>query len=102
MKNGLVLLAVTVSLASFVGMMRIKTDVQQLARERQRLASEQLELREAKRVLEAEYAMLANPMRLAELAKSRGFKELTVARLTTLVPTLPAAPSPTLAAGATP
>ncbi len=86
MKNGLVVLAGVLSVAAFGGMMRIKTDVQQLVRERQKLANEQIELREAKRVLEAEYAMLANPVRLLELAKRRGFHEMTMAQVAPLVP----------------
>lgn len=86
MKNGLVVLAVTLSVAAFGGMMRIKTDVQQMVRERQKLANEQLQLRETKRVLEAEYAMLANPARLLELAKRRGFREMTMVQVVPLSP----------------
>ena len=67
MKNSLVLLAVVLSVAAFAGMMRIKTDVQTMDRERLRLVRERAELRETKRVLEAEWALLASPDRLAKL-----------------------------------
>ena len=78
MRNGFVLLAVAISLAGFAGMMRIKTDVQTLSRERARLAEEQIHLREAKRVLEAEYAHVANPLRLKRMAEKRGFEPITM------------------------
>ena len=100
MKNGFVLLAVVLSVTAFGGMMRIKTDVQQLVRERQRLANEQLQLRETKRVLEAEYAMLANPVRLLELAKRRGFHEMTMAQVAPLVPPGVRAPAPAVVSAA--
>jgi hypothetical protein len=77
MKNGLLWLAVVVSVAAFGGMMRLKTDVQTLARERDRLAHDNFGLRETKRVLEAEFADLSNPVRLLKLARSRGYVELT-------------------------
>jgi len=78
MKYGFVALGLAISLATFAGMMRIKTDVQTLTRERATLAAEQMRLREAKRVLEAEYAHLANPLRLQRLADKRGFEPLTM------------------------
>lgn len=81
MKNGLIVLAVGVSFAGFAGMMRVKTDVQQLARQRQALAEQQLGLREQKRVLEAEYALLASPMRLEALARQRGFVDMGILQM---------------------
>jgi hypothetical protein len=72
MKNGLVLVSVTIMLASFAGMMRIKTDVQTMDRERQRLVNTRAELRETKRVQEAEWALLASPERLQALAYALG------------------------------
>ena len=78
MKNGFVLLGMAVGLAAFAGMMRIKTDVQTLTRERANLASEQMRLREAKRVLEAEFAHVANPLRLQQMAEARGYVPLTM------------------------
>ncbi len=86
MRRGWVLLAVVASLGSFGGMMRVKTDVQQLARERQRLAVEQLQLRETKRVLEAEYALLASPLRLETLARARGFVEMGILQMVDMRP----------------
>lgn len=76
MKNGFVLLGMVIGLAAFAGMMRIKTDVQTLSRERAQLAAEQMRLREAKRVLEAEFAHVANPLRLQKMADGRGFVPL--------------------------
>jgi hypothetical protein len=73
MKNSLVLLAVVLSVAAFAGMMRIKTDVQTMDRERMRLVRERAELRETKRVLEAEWALLASPDRLGRLVQGMGY-----------------------------
>lgn len=42
-------------MAAFAGMMRIKTDVQTMDRKRLQLVRERAELRETKRVLEAEW-----------------------------------------------
>lgn len=95
MKNGFVLLAVAVSLAGFAGMMRIKTDVQTLSRERLRLAKEQMQLRETKRVLEAEWAHLASPLRLQKYAATRNYVPLTMAD----VVVLPPKPTPVPASG---
>ena len=86
MKNGFVLLTVVVSLAGFAGMMRIKTDVQTLSRERLRLAKEQMELRETKRVLEAEWAHLANPLRLLKFAEARGYVPMGMQDVLVLAP----------------
>lgn len=72
MKNGLILLAVGLSVAAFAGMMRVKTDVQTMDRERLKLVLQRAELRETKRVLEAEWALLASPDRLQKLAAMRG------------------------------
>lgn len=73
MKNGLILLAVGLSVAAFAGMMRVKTDVQTMDRERYKLVLERADLRENKRVLEAEWALLASPERLEKLAAGRGY-----------------------------
>jgi hypothetical protein len=73
MKNSLVLLAVVLSVAAFAGMMRIKTDVQTMDRERLKLVKERAELRETKRVLEAEWALLASPDRLQRLVAGKGY-----------------------------
>lgn len=73
MKNGLVLLAVGLSVAAFAGMMRVKTDVQTMDRERLKLVNERAQLRETKRVLEAEWALLASPERLQRLSIGRGY-----------------------------
>jgi hypothetical protein len=73
MKNSLVLLTVLLALIGFAGMMRVKTDVQTLTRVRQQLADQRLELKEHKRVLEAEYALLASPGRLKALALRDGY-----------------------------
>lgn len=73
MKNSLVLLAVVLSVAAFAGMMRIKTDVQTMDRERMKLVVERSQLRETKRVLEAEWALLASPEHLERLVRGRGY-----------------------------
>lgn len=85
MKNGLILLAIILSVALFGGMMRIKTDVQTMTRERARLANEKIELRETKRVLEAELAHMASPLRLQELAKQRNYIALTVDKVEPMI-----------------
>jgi hypothetical protein len=73
MKNSIILLTVLLALLGFAGMMRVKTDVQTLTRVRQQLADQRLELKEHKRVLEAEYALLASPGRLKALALRDGY-----------------------------
>lgn len=73
MKNSLVLLAVVLSVAAFAGMMRIKTDVQTMDRERMKLVLERAQLRETKRVLEAEWALLASPEHLEKLVRGKGY-----------------------------
>jgi hypothetical protein len=72
MKTGIILVALILALLAFAGMMRIKTDVQTMDRERQRLVNERGELRETKRVLEAEWALLASPERLQLIADKAG------------------------------
>lgn len=97
MKNGLIWLAVVLSVTAFALMLRLKTDVQGLARERDHLADEQFQMKETKRVLEAEYAHLSNPLRLLKLAKSRNYIEMNTGMLVD-----PAAPvSVSLATSAT-
>ncbi|RYG59842.1 MAG: hypothetical protein EON60_09160 [Alphaproteobacteria bacterium] len=86
MKNSLVLLAVVLSVAAFAGMMRIKTDVQTMDRERLRLVRERAELRETKRVLEAEWALLASPDRLAKLMNGKAY---VAANSINIVPLMP-------------
>lgn len=90
MKNGVAVAGVILVVASFAGMMRLKTDVEELVRERGQLARHRLELRETKRVLEAEIAYLGSPDVLAAFAKKQGYVELD---MTALVPIQP--PSPT-------
>jgi hypothetical protein len=59
----------------FALMMRVKADVSLLVQERRQLAEQRQQLKEDLRVLEAEYALLASPIRLTKLAMARGFKE---------------------------
>lgn len=95
MKNTLLLLGLVLTLAAFAGMMRIKTDVQTMDRERLKLVRERAGLRETKRVLEAEWALLASPARLEHLVRQRGY----VAAAPTFVVPLAGpsfAPSPTV------
>ncbi|NBV54545.1 MAG: hypothetical protein EBR79_02400 [Proteobacteria bacterium] len=73
MKNSFLLLAVALTLAAFAGMMRVKTDVQTMDRERLQLVRERAQLKETKRVLEAEWALLAGPDRLQRLAAGKGY-----------------------------
>lgn len=77
MRNSLVLLAVLLSVAAFAGMMRIKTDVQTMDRKRLQLVRERAELRETKRVLEAEWALLASPSRMERVVKTMGYVPAT-------------------------
>ena len=86
MKNSLVLLAVVLSVAAFAGMMRIKTDVQTMDRERMRLVNERAQLRETKRVLEAEWALLASPEHMAKLVRDRDYEPATALDVIPLVP----------------
>jgi hypothetical protein len=72
MKNGIILLALIMGLLAFAGMMRIKTDVQTMDRERLQLVNQRASLRETKRVLEAEWALLASPERLQQIANRAG------------------------------
>ena len=95
MKNGLIWLAVVLSVTAFALMLRLKTDVQTLARQRDHLADEQFQMKETKRVLEAEYAHLSNPLRLLKLARSRNYIEMTPAML--IDPLAPVSP-PTVSA----
>src|ERR1700743_1099881 len=77
MKNGLIWLAVVLSVTAFALMLRLKPDVQTLAKQRDHLADEQFEMKETKRVMEAEYAHLSNPLRLLKLARTRNYVEMT-------------------------
>lgn len=77
MRNSLVLLAVLLSVAAFAGMMRIKTDVQTMDRKRLQLVRERAELRETKRVLEAEWALLASPSRMERVVAGMGYVPAT-------------------------
>lgn len=86
MKNTLLLLAIALTMAAFAGMMSVKTDVQTMDRERTKLVNERAELRETKRVLEAEWALLASPGRLARLVRDRGY---VAAAPTTIIPLSP-------------
>lgn len=86
MKNSLVLLAVVLSVAAFAGMMRIKTDVQTMDRERMKLVLERAQLRETKRVLEAEWALLASPERLERLVRGKDYIPASALDIIPLVP----------------
>ncbi len=86
MKNSLVLLAVVLSVAAFAGMMRIKTDVQTMDRERLRLVNERAQLRETKRVLEAEWALLASPERLEKLVRGKDYVPASALDIVPLIP----------------
>ena len=76
MKNGVLVAAVVLSVASFGGMMRLKSDVETLVVKRLQAVNEQIRLKEDKRVLEAELAYLAQPVVLETFARSRGYVEL--------------------------
>lgn len=93
MRNGLVLLAVVLSVAAFAGMMRIKTDVQTMDRARMRLVNERADLRETKRVLEAEWALLASPERIEKMVRGHGY---VPANALDVVPLMPAVVTPTV------
>jgi hypothetical protein len=98
MKNGLILTALLLSLLAFAGMMRIKTDVQTMDRERLRLVNERAELRETKRVLEAEWALLASPERLQQIADKAGkiyFNGSALSQISFMPPAI----SPTIVSG---
>lgn len=86
MKNGVVVVAVVMSVASFAGMLRLKTNVEGLVRDRARLAAERLQLREDRRVLQAELAYLTEPSRMLEFARKRGYVELDMTSLERMQP----------------
>lgn len=89
MKNGMVLLAVALSVTSFAGMLRLKTDVEQRVRERSALVKHRADLTEEKLILEAELAFLAQPKRLQAFAEKRGYVELDMVNIQTLQPLHP-------------
>jgi|GEM_PF-3908382 len=98
MKNGLMLLGVLLTVAAFAGMMRIKTDVQTMDRLRLKLVHERAELRETKRVLEAEWALLSSPERLEKMTGGRGYVRARPIDVIPLVPYVtPTTPSPSAA-----
>lgn len=86
MKNGVMVAAVVLSVASFAGMLRLKTDVEALVRQRQRLADQRLELKEDRRVLQAELAYLSEPSNLMDFVKKHHYVELDMAALEPLAP----------------
>ncbi len=86
MKNGVIITsAVLLSIASFGGMMRLKTDVEDLVNHRSTLVNEQISLKEDKRVLEAELAYLSRPQVLDAFMRQRGYVELPMTALQTLL-----------------
>ena len=89
-KNGVVLLAVMLSVASFAGMLRLKSDVEQRVDERRKLVRERARLIEEKVILQAELAYLAQPGRLQAFAKKQGYVELDMVNLQTMVPVVSA------------
>jgi hypothetical protein len=99
MKNGVMVAAVVLSVASFAGMLRLKTDVESLVRERQHLADQRLSLRENRRVLQAELAYLSQPSTLMDFVRKHQYVEMDMSNLETLAPMGPAAPSPTATLG---
>lgn len=86
MRNSLVLLAIVLSVAAFAGMMRIKTDVQTMDRARMKLVTDRAQLHETKRVLEAEWALLASPRRLRNLVDGMGYVPASALDVVPLVP----------------
>jgi hypothetical protein len=86
MRQSLLLLGVVLVVAAFVGMMRIKTDVQTLDTQREKLVLERAKLRETKRVLEAEWALLASPERLRKMASGLGYVPGSALDVVPLVP----------------
>ncbi|MCP5405105.1 MAG: hypothetical protein H6922_02645 [Pseudomonadaceae bacterium] len=86
MKSTLTVLAVVLSIASFAGMLRLKTDVESLAGKRARLVAEHSRLREEKQVLEAELAHLAQPATLHRFAAKRGYVPLATTMLVPMNP----------------
>ena len=93
MKNGIILVALIFGLLAFAGMMRIKTEVQTMDRERLKLVNERAVLRETKRVLEAEWALLASPERLQAIASGAGKTYVNGSALAQ-IPLVPEAVSP--------
>lgn len=80
-KNGVVVLAVVLSIASFAGMLRLKSDVEQQVSLRSKLVRERSSLKEEKLILLAELAYLAQPDRLQKLAEKQNFVELDMLNL---------------------
>jgi hypothetical protein len=104
LRNAITTAALIVAMLGFAGMMRIKTDVQTMDTERRKLVNERAELRETKRVLEAEWALLASPERLQVLADKAGKTYVNGSALSyipfrpadgAVSPTRPSATSPT-------
>lgn len=86
MKNGVVVLAVVLSVASFAGMLRLKTDVEQRVKERTKLVRERSRLHEEKLILQAELAYLAQPERMLEFARKQGYVPLEMVNLQGMEP----------------
>lgn len=70
---------------SFGTMMHIKTNVAVLLKERKQLAYAHLQLKEDRRVLEAELAYLLRPQRLDEFAKKLALRPMISGQIQTHV-----------------
>ncbi len=79
----MVLCTLFIFIGGFFGMMHMKSDVQELVRERKNLVVSQRKLQEEIRVLQAEVAHLSRPERLRVWAKKEGFKPVELWQLST-------------------
>lgn len=98
MKNGFFAVTIVILLIAFAGMMRVKTDVQTMDAERKHLVELRAELRETKRVQEAEWALMASPDRLQTIASYAGktYMPGTAMAMEPLMPPVAMQPTPTV------